>query len=126
MSQCFPVGLRLLHSEFSSSYVSSRKGIYLLGKAIQREIPTSTNNVTWEMIHPSALRQQPLEPQELKKVIERNPGIVTQLLPLEVRIIQTWPIQPKSEEGSRRDYARKLAVHVGQKVGQKLKEKVKS
>jgi len=65
-------------------------GIFALAKTIQRKIPTETDNVTHESIHPSVLRQKTLVP-ELAEHLAKNPHLVCDLLPLEEELKAGWP-----------------------------------
>lgn len=68
---------------------SSRTGIFALSKEIQRKLPTKTDTVTYEVVHPSVLHQIHLVP-ELKENIDRNPSLVAPLLPWEERVRTNW------------------------------------
>ncbi|KAI0335197.1 hypothetical protein GY45DRAFT_1342733 [Cubamyces sp. BRFM 1775] len=67
----------------------SRTGIFALSKEIQRKLPTATDNITYEVVHPSVLHQIHLVP-ELKENIDRNPSLVVPLLPWEERVRTHW------------------------------------
>ncbi|KAL6309914.1 hypothetical protein BKA93DRAFT_842602 [Sparassis latifolia] len=65
-------------------------GIFRLADTIQRTLPTSTNEVTHETIHPSVLRQKDLYPA-LTNDLEKNfLRIVSSLLPLEEEVRSKW------------------------------------
>ncbi|KAH9898325.1 hypothetical protein C8Q73DRAFT_641764 [Cubamyces lactineus] len=67
----------------------SRTGIFALSKEIQRKLPTTTDDVTHEVVHPSVLHQIHLVP-ELKENIDRNPALVASLLPWEEQVRTHW------------------------------------
>ena len=69
---------------------SSKSGIFFLAQGIQRPIPTDTNEVTNEWIHPSVREQAKIYPR-LAHVLENHPHIVCQLLPLEEEMKMHWP-----------------------------------
>lgn len=69
--------------------LSPREGIYRLTWPIHRRIPTSTNNITHETIHPS-VRQQKNLLQSIKDDIEKNPNLVCSLTDLEDRVKSHW------------------------------------
>jgi hypothetical protein len=76
-------------------------------ETITRQLPTSTDDVTHETIHPSALRQKQILPQ-LKTNVDNNPALVTELHPFEQEVKEQWPYVPgknpprdiKTEENS--------------------------
>ncbi|KAI0963650.1 hypothetical protein AcW1_000668 [Taiwanofungus camphoratus] len=70
---------------------NSLVGIFSLAQTIQRKIPSATDNITHETIHPSVLRQKILLP-ELANNLKKNPGLVCQLLPLEEELKFHWHI----------------------------------
>lgn len=57
---------------------------------ITRQLPTATDNVTYETVHPSVKRHAHLLPQ-LEANINKNPDIVCKLLPLETQMKDKWP-----------------------------------
>ncbi|EPQ60681.1 hypothetical protein GLOTRDRAFT_118837 [Gloeophyllum trabeum ATCC 11539] len=65
-------------------------GIFMLADTIQRQYPTSTNEVTHEHIHPSVLEQKSLLPA-LRADIEQHPELIAELMPLEEEMRQNWP-----------------------------------
>ncbi|KAG2044896.1 hypothetical protein BDR03DRAFT_1021376 [Suillus americanus] len=68
-----------------------RTGIFLLSKEHVRKLPTVTDNITHETIHPSVLRQ--------KQSILFDPTLVCKLLPLEEELQKKWPyIEGKHRE----------------------------
>ncbi|KAG1825887.1 uncharacterized protein BJ212DRAFT_1316763 [Suillus subaureus] len=68
-----------------------RTGIFALSKEHVRTLPTVTNNITHETIHPSVLRQ--------KQSISFDPALVCKLLPLEEELQKKWPyIEGKHHE----------------------------
>ena len=68
-------------------------GVYKLAKTIQRTLPTVTDDVTHETVHPSVLEQSHILPQ-LAENIERNPGLVCSLQPLEEELRRRWAVVP--------------------------------
>ena len=75
----------------NQSPCSSKIGIYALGRTNQRKLPTVTDEITHEMIHPSILKQVRIQPEELKATLKQNPKIVSGMLPLEIEVERTWP-----------------------------------
>ncbi|KAI0361533.1 hypothetical protein OH77DRAFT_1391827 [Trametes cingulata] len=67
----------------------SRTGIFAVSKEIQRKLPTATDDVTHEVIHPSVLRQVHLVPN-LQETINSNPNLIATLLPWEERVKAHW------------------------------------
>ncbi|KAJ2920394.1 hypothetical protein MD484_g113, partial [Candolleomyces efflorescens] len=68
----------------------SKSGIFFLAQGVQRPIPSETNEITNEWIHPSVLEQANLYPR-LAHVLENHPQIVCPLLPLEEEMKRNWP-----------------------------------
>ncbi|KAG8219773.1 hypothetical protein J3R82DRAFT_745 [Butyriboletus roseoflavus] len=66
-------------------------GIFVLASENRRQLPTETDDVTHETIHPSALEH--LIPQ-LRESIQKNPSLVCSLLPLEEDMKNNWPYVP--------------------------------
>ncbi|KAG1862235.1 hypothetical protein F4604DRAFT_2031375 [Suillus subluteus] len=60
-----------------------RTGVYVLSKEYVRKLPTVTDDITHETIHPSVLRQ--------KQSISFDPTLVCKLLPLEEELQKKWP-----------------------------------
>jgi hypothetical protein len=73
---------------------SPLRGIYRLAGTIQRTLPTKTDDVTHEFVHPSVLEQENIQPLELQQSVDSNPAIVTSLLPIEQRVRESWPLKP--------------------------------
>ncbi|KAH9950393.1 hypothetical protein B0H21DRAFT_723255 [Amylocystis lapponica] len=73
--------------------IRSITGIFSIATTIQRKLPTNTNNVTHETIHPSVLMQQSLIPA-LADDLRAHPGVVGSLLPLEIELKANWPYVP--------------------------------
>lgn len=71
-----------VHSERSYDYCSPRTGIFVLSEANVRKLPTVTDDITHETIHPSVLRQ--------KHSISSNPALLCNLLPLEEELQKKW------------------------------------
>jgi len=69
-------------------------GIFMLAEEHVRNLPTKTNDLTHETVHPSVLEQVRLVPQ-LAKCIQENPPLVCQLLPLEEEMQKNWPYVPE-------------------------------
>jgi len=72
---------------------SPRTGIFSLTNTITRQLPTFTDNITHETIHPSALKQKDILPQ-LQANVDKNPALLSRLLPLEQRMREDWPYVP--------------------------------
>ncbi|KIJ21793.1 hypothetical protein PAXINDRAFT_105288 [Paxillus involutus ATCC 200175] len=70
-----------------------RTGIFVLALENTRQLPTKTDDVTHETIHPSVLQQDHLVPQ-LQQNIQKNPSLVCSLLPLEEEMKKNWPYVP--------------------------------
>ena len=64
-------------------------GIYSVAESIQRVLPTETNDVTHEVIHPSVLEQDKVVP-ELKTILDAHPSIVAALEPWEAMAKARW------------------------------------
>ncbi|KAG1749947.1 uncharacterized protein EDB91DRAFT_1046998 [Suillus paluster] len=60
-----------------------RTGIFSISQANVRKLPTATDNITHETIHPSVLRQ--------KNPISFNHALLCKLLPVEEELQKTWP-----------------------------------
>ncbi|KAF8560320.1 hypothetical protein OG21DRAFT_1594239 [Imleria badia] len=71
----------------------SRTGIFALTLENQRRLPTKTDDVSHETIHPSVLEQDQISPQ-LRECIQNNPSLVCSLLPLEEEMKKSWPYVP--------------------------------
>ncbi|KAI0375074.1 hypothetical protein BV20DRAFT_934232 [Pilatotrama ljubarskyi] len=67
----------------------SRTGIFAVSKEIQRKLPTATDDVTHEVIHPSVLQQVQLVPN-LRETIDSNPSLIAPLLPWEEQVKAHW------------------------------------
>ncbi|KAK7064262.1 DUF2235 domain-containing protein [Favolaschia claudopus] len=65
-------------------------GIYSLAHKIQRPLPTMTDSVTHETIHPSVLYQRSLV-RPLDDALTENPKLVATLSPLEDALRDHWP-----------------------------------
>lgn len=72
---------------------SSRSGFFALTLENTRQLPTKTDDVTHETIHPSVLEQVQISPQ-LRESIQNNPLLVCSLLPLEEDMKRSWPYVP--------------------------------
>ncbi|KAG7099108.1 hypothetical protein E1B28_000981 [Marasmius oreades] len=72
-------------------------GIFSLSLTTERTLPTSSNNVTHESIHPSVLQQQKLNPA-IQSLIEKHPELVCSLLPLEEELRAEWPYKPEEAD----------------------------
>lgn len=73
---------------------SSKTGIYALGRTQLRKLPTATDQLTHEWIHPSVLEQESIQPDDLKVIFKKNPKIIAEYLPLENEVRRTWPFDP--------------------------------
>jgi len=82
---CYPWGEQAPHDP--------RTGIFSLANEITRQLPTCTNDVTHEKIHPSVLRQKQILTQ-LQANINKNPTLICELLPLEKEMRKNWPYVP--------------------------------
>jgi hypothetical protein len=69
---------------------SSSVGIFKLSHSIQRELPTKTDELTYEFIHPS-VESRPILNPTLENIIKQNPALVCMLAPLEKEIQSRWP-----------------------------------
>ncbi|KAG6336090.1 hypothetical protein ID866_2987 [Astraeus odoratus] len=69
-------------------------GIFVLADEQVRQLPTKTDNITHETIHPSVLKQAQIHPL-LAKSLQENPSLLCRLLPLEVEMEKNWPYDPK-------------------------------
>ncbi|KAJ3857808.1 hypothetical protein EV368DRAFT_17272, partial [Lentinula lateritia] len=68
-------------------------GIFALSIRAQRPLPTKTDDITHEKIHPSVLHQKDLYPA-LAQDIRDHPELIGILLPLEEEVKQNWPFNP--------------------------------
>lgn len=75
--------------------ISPLTGVYKVAKTIQRTLPTVTDDITHETVHPSVLEQPHVLPQ-LAENIERNPSLVCSLQPLEEDIRRRWAVVPEN------------------------------
>lgn len=119
---------------------STSTGIYALAVENTRKLPTKTDDLTHETIHPSVLERAHLS-QELRHYILKNPSLVCGLLPLEGEMKNNWPYVPgknvatgrkifthfesATETAVLRTATREL-VSVGTKLGGEMAEKVYS
>ena len=69
--------------------LSPLKGIYSVAKVHQRSLPTVTDDVTHEVIHPSVLEQTNPIP-ELSYILNEHPEMVHTLLPWEMKMKEGW------------------------------------
>ncbi|KAI6047670.1 hypothetical protein EDC04DRAFT_11053 [Pisolithus marmoratus] len=69
-------------------------GVFALAKEHTRQLPSKTDRITHETVHPSVLDQAQLVPQ-LAKNIQDNPSLVCGLLPLEEKMKRHWAYDPK-------------------------------
>ena len=72
-------------------FSSPLEGIYAFAQTTQRKIPTCTNDITHEHVHPSVLEQKTLLPV-LREAIKADAKLVTSLLPLEEQVKCTWKL----------------------------------
>lgn len=106
-------------------------GIYSIAESIQRTVPTITNNVTHETIHPSVLKQKNVC-AEVQKAIQANAALVCGLAPLEEVVRDNWRVRKSSgtetlkDEGHKDNvvHAAKEAVALAQKLGHGLLRKI--
>lgn len=82
---CYPWGEQPPHDP--------RTGIFTLANKITRTLPTSTDDVTHEKIHPSVLAQKNLIPQ-LQTNLKQDPDLVATLLPVEQKVKDNWAYVP--------------------------------
>ncbi|KAJ4499600.1 hypothetical protein C8R41DRAFT_754020 [Lentinula lateritia] len=68
-------------------------GIFALSIRAQRPLPTKTDDITHEKIHPSVLHQKDLYPA-LAQDIRDHPELIGILLPLEEEVKKNWPYNP--------------------------------
>lgn len=71
---------------------SSSTGVFALAETIQRAVPTSTDDVTHETIHPSVLHQKKVHP-DVSHAVQANPSILWTLLPYEEHVKADWRVQ---------------------------------
>jgi uncharacterized protein (DUF2235 family) len=105
-----------------------RTGIFSMAYKITRQLPTVTDDITHETVHPSASKQAHLLPQ-LKANIEKNPALVCELLPLEKQMKEKWSYVPgvcppqdvkteqKADDGSQQSLLNR-ALQKGRQLGQ--------
>lgn len=72
---------------------SSRTKIFALALANTRELPTKTDDITYETIHPSVLEHEQVSDHLLERV-RKNPSLVCSLLPFEEEMKRDWPYVP--------------------------------
>lgn len=65
-------------------------GVFVLAHTIKRRLPTATDSVTHEYIHPSVLEQSSLYPS-VKDVVTKHPELICELTPLEKEMKLNWP-----------------------------------
>lgn len=68
-------------------------GVFSLEATAQRQLPTATNDVTHETIHPSVLRQKTLV-TAVEHDIKQHPDLICSLLPLEDELKVNWSYTP--------------------------------
>ncbi|KAI0734438.1 hypothetical protein C8Q72DRAFT_880101 [Fomitopsis betulina] len=71
-------------------------GVCKFAKTIQRTLPTVTNDITHETVHPSVL-EQPHNPPQLAENTRRNPGLICSLHPIEEELRRRWVVHPQNE-----------------------------
>lgn len=71
---------------------NSSTGVFALAETIQRAVPTSTDDVTHETIHPSVLHQKKVHP-DVSHAVQANPSILWTLLPYEEHVKADWRVQ---------------------------------
>jgi len=113
-------------------------GIFALALENTRKLPTQTDDLTHEKIHPSVLEQDHLS-QELRENILKNPSLLCHLLPFEEEMKNNWPYVPgknvptdciistHSESHSETAVlwtATREVVSVGTKLGTEIAQKV--
>lgn len=81
-------------------------GIFELAKEQPRQVPTETDDITHEHIHPSALTQLIVLPDVLKN-LEANPALLWELNGAEKELKQDWPYVP--DQGPADQYVKKEA-----------------
>lgn len=74
-------------------HLSPETGIFALSIRAQRPLPTKTDDITHEKIHPSVLHQKDLYPV-LAQDIRDHPELIGILLPLEEEVKENWPYNP--------------------------------
>ena len=84
-------------------------GIYSIAESIQRTVPTSTNEITHETIHPSVLNQKSLAP-EVTQAIGAHPSIVCGLSELEQIVKDNWHVARHSRDITVKDEGHKDGV----------------
>ncbi|KAL0951250.1 hypothetical protein HGRIS_007968 [Hohenbuehelia grisea] len=71
----------------------SRTGLFSLSHKVQRKLPTATDNVTHETIHPSVKEQSSTTP-EIQATLNLHPELLCELLPLEAELKYLWQYAP--------------------------------
>jgi len=107
-------------------------GIFTLADEIKRPLPTSTDNITHETIHPSVLFQSDILPEPQIDIV-KHPDIIAELTPIEKQLKDKWPYHP--ENAIVQAYKAKASVQtksptllakvaeVGQTMGKKVLER---
>ena len=76
---------------------SPTTGVFALSITSQRPLPTKTDEVTHETIHPSVRHQKELYPK-LAQAIDEHPNLIAKLLPLEEELRKNWPYTPTTQQ----------------------------
>lgn len=100
---------------------SPTTGVFSLATTIQRQLPTTTNNVTHETIHPSVLKQVHLY-LDLKDDIDKHPQLICTLTPLEEEMKANWPYKPGQHPAH--DVATQAAAHSNNEMLEEVTEVV--
>lgn len=74
---------------------SPSTGIFRLAEQAFRQLPTATDDITHETIHPSVLEQGQL-PSQLKGLPKDN-ALLCELLPLEAQVKAGWHCSPSAK-----------------------------
>lgn len=85
-----------LYPSLPTVAISPLTGVCKFAKTIQRTLPTVTNDITHETVHPSVL-EQPHNPPQLAENTRRNPGLICSLHPIEEELRRRWVVHPQNE-----------------------------
>lgn len=72
-------------------------GIYAIADTTHRQLPTYTDDVTYETVHVSVDRQHHIDPN-LAAILNSNPSLWAPLSPLEEEIKSIWRVSPEKAE----------------------------
>jgi len=98
-----------------------RTGIFQLGQKLDREVPTATDDITHEYIHPS-VKNQSTAIIEVEENITKNPSLMVSLFPLEEDFRNRWPYVPGQNPPD--DLEQEKEDYEGKSLFRTLKEKI--